>query len=156
LQNGHHRFAMLILGSFAMLFWGLALAKPMVAILKIKREILLPIVIPLTVIGAYAGGVRIFDVYLMLAFGVLGYILRQMDYPLAPLVLGLILGPLADTSFRRALQQSRGAIMPLLERPIGLLLLLCIAWLIWTGIKRTRQYYAEQTAREDGEELSAE
>ena len=147
---------MLILGSFAMLFWGLALAKPMVAILKIKREILLPIVIPLTVIGAYAGGVRIFDVYLMLAFGVLGYILRQMDYPLAPLVLGLILGPLADTSFRRALQQSRGAIMPLLERPIGLLLLLCIAWLIWTGIKRTRQYYAEQTAREDGEELSAE
>ena len=144
--------AMLILGSFVMLFWGLSLAKPMVAILKIKREILLPIVIPLTVIGAYAGGVRIFDVYLMLGFGVLGYILRQMDYPLAPLVLGIILGPLADTSFRRALQQSRGAILPLLERPIGIILMLCVAWLIWTGIRGTQRYYAEQAAREAAED----
>ena len=124
----------------------------MVAILKIKREILLPIVIPLTVIGAYAGGVRIFDVYLMLGFGVLGYILRQMDYPLAPLVLGIILGPLADTSFRRALQQSRGAILPLLERPIGIILMLCVAWLIWTGIRGTQRYYAEQAAREAAED----
>ncbi|MDD2453274.1 MAG: tripartite tricarboxylate transporter permease [Synergistaceae bacterium] len=147
--------AMLILGSIAMLIWGLSLAKPMVAVLKIKREILLPIVIPLTVIGAYAGGVRIFDVYLMLAFGVLGYVLRQMDYPLAPLVLGLILGPLADTSFRRALQQSRGAIMPLLERPIGLILIACVVWLIWTGAKRTKQYYAEKAIADAAEDAAA-
>jgi Uncharacterized protein conserved in bacteria len=108
------------------------------------------------VIGAYAGGVRLFDVYLMLAFGVLGYVLRQMDYPLAPLVLGLILGPLADTSFRRALQQSRGAIMPLLERPIGLILLACVAWLIWTGIRGTRRYYAEKAVIDAAEDAAAE
>jgi len=46
--------------------------------------------------------------------------------------------------------------MPLLERPIGIILLLCIAWLVWTGIKRTKQYYAEQAALEDGENISAE
>ncbi|MCL2011001.1 MAG: tripartite tricarboxylate transporter permease [Synergistaceae bacterium] len=131
----------LMCASLAMVFWGLLLVKPMVGVLKIKREILLPLVVPLTVIGAYSGGMRIFDVYLMLFAGVLGYILRQMDYPLAPLVLGLILGPLADVSFRQALMQSRGTFMPLLRRPIGLVLMVAIAWLIWSGIVRAREYY---------------
>ncbi|MDR3265366.1 MAG: tripartite tricarboxylate transporter permease [Synergistaceae bacterium] len=133
--------AALICASFAMLFWGLLLAKPMVGVLKIRREILLPLVVPLTVIGAYSGGMRIFDVYLMLFAGVIGYILRQMDYPLAPLVLGLILGPLADVSFRQALMQSRGAFLPLLRRPLGLLLLASVAWLLWSGIVRAKAYY---------------
>ena len=131
----------LLCASLAMVFWGLLLAKPMVGILKIKREILLPLVVPLTVIGAYSGGIRIFDVYLMLFAGVIGYVLRQMDYPLAPLVLGLILGPLADVSFRQALMQSRGMLIPLLQRPIGLVLLASVIWLIWTGIVRARAYY---------------
>ena len=131
----------LIYASLAMIFWGLLLVKPMVGILKIKREILLPLVVPLTIIGAYSGGMRIFDVYLMLFAGVIGYILRQMDYPLAPLVLGLILGPLADVSFRQALMQSRGEFLPLLQRPIGLVFIVAIIWLIWNGIARAREYY---------------
>jgi putative tricarboxylic transport membrane protein len=138
--------AALICASLAMLFWGLLLAKPMVGILKIKREVLLPLVVPLTVIGAYGGGVRIFDVYLMLFAGMLGYFLRQMDYPLAPMVLGLILGPLADVSFRQALMQSRGEFMPLLQRPIGLILLAAVAWLIWSGVVRARAYYGKLEA----------
>ncbi|MDR1740578.1 MAG: tripartite tricarboxylate transporter permease [Synergistaceae bacterium] len=136
--------AALICASCAMLFWGLLLAKPMVSVLKIKREILLPLVVPLTVIGAYGGGVRIFDVYLMLFAGVVGYLLRQMDYPLAPLVLGLILGPLADVSFRQALMQSRGSFIPLMQRPIGWILMLAIAWLVWSGVKRAVEYYGKQ------------
>jgi putative tricarboxylic transport membrane protein len=138
--------ASLMCASLAMLFWGLLLAKPMVGILKIKREILLPLVVPLTVIGAYGGGGRIFDVYLMLFAGVIGYVLRQMDYPLAPLVLGLILGPLADVSFRQALMQSRGSFIPLLQRPIGLILLAATAWMIWSGISRARAYYRKVDA----------
>jgi len=136
----------LMFAALAVLFWALLLARPMINILKIKREILLPIVIPLTVIGAFAGGMRIFDVYVMLAAGVVGYILRQMQYPLAPLVLGLILGPMADVSFRQALMQSRGALMPLLQRPIGLVLLVCIALLLWSGISRAREYYRKTDA----------
>ena len=96
----------------------------------------------MTLIGAYAAESRVFNIYVMLAFGVLGYILRRMDYPLAPLVLGLILGPIADLGFRRALMQSRGSLIPLLQRPIGLLLLLAVAWIIYAGLKRTRQYYS--------------
>ncbi|GHS96842.1 transporter [Synergistales bacterium] len=141
--------AALMCASLAMLFWGLLLAKPMVGILKIKREILLPLVVPLTVIGAYSGGIRIFDVYLMLFAGVIGYCLRQMDYPLAPMVLGLILGPLADVSFRQALMQSRGQFLPLLERPIGLLLILAVIWIVWGGIKNARAYYKKIDAESE-------
>jgi putative tricarboxylic transport membrane protein len=131
----------LFAASGAMLFWGLALAKPMIAVLKIKREILLPLVVPMTLIGAYAAEARIFNVYIMLFFGVLGYLLRRVDYPLAPLVLGLILGPIADLSFRRALMQSRAAIMPLLERPIGLILIVCLLFIIYAGVKRIVLFY---------------
>ncbi|MCL2000711.1 MAG: tripartite tricarboxylate transporter permease [Planctomycetes bacterium] len=134
----------LFAASIAMLFWGLTLAKPMIMVLRIKREILLPLVVPLTLIGAYAAEARIFNVYVMLFFGILGYILRRMAYPLAPLVLGLILGPLADVSFRRALMQSRGMILPLLHRPIGLILIVCVALLIYAGVKRIIQYYSPQ------------
>ena len=131
----------LFAASGAMLFWGLTLAKPMIAVLKIKREILLPLVVPMTLIGAYAGEARIFNVYIMLFFGVLGYLLRRMDYPLAPLVLGIILGPIADISFRRALMQSRAAVLPLLERPIGLILIGCLLLIIYAGVKRIVLFY---------------
>jgi putative tricarboxylic transport membrane protein len=135
--------AALMCASLAMLFWGLLLAKPMVSVLKVKREILLPLVVPLTVIGAYGGSGRVFDVYLMLFAGMIGYFLRQMDYPLAPLVLGLILGPMADVSFRQALMQSRGAFLPLFQRPIGLILLVCVVWMIWSGVVRAKAYYGK-------------
>ncbi len=134
----------LAVAALAMVVWGLLLTKPMVAILKVKREILLPLVVPLTLIGAYAGGVRVFDVYAMLFFGLLGYVLRRLDFPLAPLVLGLILGPMADISFRRALMQSRSSFAPLLERPIGLVLIAAILFILITGIIKIRQYHSGQ------------
>jgi len=86
----------------------------------------MPIILLLTVIGAYAGGARAFDIKVTFFFGILGYISRKLDYPMAPLVLGIILGPLADVSFRQALMQSRGSLIPLLRRPLGLILLAAI------------------------------
>lgn len=132
--------AMLLLASVSMLIWGLLLARPMATILKIKREILMPIIVPLTVIGAFAGGVRIFDIYVMFAFGIIGYILRKLDYPMAPLVLGIILGPMADISFRQALMQSRGSLIPLIGRPIGLILLAAIIFIAYSGIRRAAEF----------------
>jgi putative tricarboxylic transport membrane protein len=100
----------------------------------------MPIILPLTVIGAYAGGVRIFDIKVTFFFGILGYVLRKLDYPMAPLVLGIILGPLADVSFRQALMQSRGSLIPLLGRPLGIVLLTAIVLIAYSGIRRTIEY----------------
>jgi len=130
----------LLLATCFMLIWGLILARPMATILKIKREILMPIILPLTVIGAYAGGVRVFDIKVTFFFGILGYILRKLDYPMAPLVLGIILGPLADVSFRQALMQSRGSLIPLLGRPLGIILLTAIVLIAYSGFRRTIEY----------------
>ncbi|MDD4362965.1 MAG: tripartite tricarboxylate transporter permease [Atribacterota bacterium] len=130
----------LLLASCFVLVWGLIVAKPMGTILKLKREILMPIILPLTVIGAYASGIRIFDIKVTFFFGILGYILRKLDYPMAPLVLGIILGPLADVSFRQALMQSRGSLIPLLGRPIGIILLVAILLITYSGFRRTLEY----------------
>jgi putative tricarboxylic transport membrane protein len=141
----------LVIATLSMLVFGLALVKPMVKILKINRKILMPIIVPLTVIGAYAGNVNIFDIHVMFIFGILGYILRKLNYPMAPLVLGIILGPTADISFRQALMQGQGSLLPLLGRPVGIVLMLAIVWSLYNGIKSSRRYTASLNAPSGGE-----
>ncbi|HHT49957.1 MAG TPA: tripartite tricarboxylate transporter permease [Eubacteriaceae bacterium] len=126
----------LFLASFAMLIMGIILTRPMVHVLKLNRKILMPIVVPMTVIGAYATNVNIFDIKVMFIFGFLGFILRKLDFPMAPLVLGLILGEMADKGFRQALMQGQGSIMPLLGRPIGLILIGVIILSIISGMRK--------------------
>jgi putative tricarboxylic transport membrane protein len=73
-----------------------------------------------------------FDVWVMLGFGVLGFALREMGYPMAPLVLGIVLGDLLDKNFRRAMVLSDGSLEPLFTRPISAALaLLTIGVLLW-------------------------
>ena len=74
-----------------------------VKILMVPRPILMPIVFALCVIGSFAINVRVFDLWVMLAFGLFGYPMRQYNYPAAPLVLGIILGDMVDVNLRRAL-----------------------------------------------------
>ena len=134
----------LFFASVAMLILGLLLVKPMVTVLKVKREILMPIIVALTVIGAYAGGVRTFDIYIMFFFGLIGFALRELDYPMAPLVLGIILGPMADVSFRRALIRTQGDYLSLFTRPIGVVLIVAILLMIWSGVRRSLEYSRTQ------------
>ncbi|MBP8718341.1 MAG: tripartite tricarboxylate transporter permease [Candidatus Atribacteria bacterium] len=138
----------LLIATCFMLIEGLIIARPIASLLKLRREILMPLILPLTVIGAYAGGVRVFDIKVTFFFGVLGYILRKLDYPMAPLVLGIILGPLADISFRQALMQSRGSLIPLLKRPLGLVLLAATVLIAYSGIRRTIEYTREHSKLE--------
>jgi len=126
----------LFVAAVSMLVIGLAITKPMVKILKINRKILMPIIVPMTVIGAYAGNVSIFDIKVMLIFGVAGFLLRKMKYPMAPLVLGLILGPTADLGFRQALMMGQGSVIPLLGRPVGIILMATILLIIVSGVRK--------------------
>jgi putative tricarboxylic transport membrane protein len=88
----------------------------------------------LCVIGSFAISVRIFDIWVMLAFGLLGYPMRKYNYPAAPLVLGVILGDMADVNLRRALIRTAGDVTPYFTRPISLILL---AITIFTIVART-------------------
>ena len=112
--------AMLFFATIGITVFGLALTRPLLYVLRIPRERLMPIVFVLCVIGPYAITQRMFDVWVMLFFGVVGFALRRMDYPMAPLVLGIILGDLLDKNLRRGLVLSDGDLSPFFTRPISI------------------------------------
>jgi|TARA_B110000091_G_scaffold86694_1_gene95173 putative tricarboxylic transport membrane protein len=110
---------MLFFATVAITIFGLSLTKLFVSVLRIDRNILMPIVFTLCVIGPFALTQRPFDILVMLAFGLFGFVLRQLKYPMAPLVLGIILGDLVDKSLRRSLTISDGDLSVLFTRPIS-------------------------------------
>jgi putative tricarboxylic transport membrane protein len=111
--------AMLVLATIAITVFGLALTRPLLRIMTVPRERLMPIVYVLCVVGSFAITQRLFDVYVMVAFGVIGFLLREMRYPMAPLVMGIILGTLLDKNLRRGLALPDGDISPFFTRPVS-------------------------------------
>ena len=100
--------ALIFAATIALWAVGMILAKPMSAILKVPNQYLMPIVAVLSVVGAYALSLNPLDITVVFIFGILGYVLDKMRYAAAPMVLGIILGPMIDTNFRRALIASKG------------------------------------------------
>jgi putative tricarboxylic transport membrane protein len=127
-------FWMIVLATIAMTVLGIAMVRPLLKILLVPRERLMPVVFALCMIGPYAITERLFDIYVTLFFGVLGFILREMKYPMAPLVLGLILGDILDKNLRRALVLSDGDFTPFFTRPISAALWITTAVVIVAAI----------------------
>ncbi len=103
-------FASVLVASIVLLLLGLLMAQYMGKIIILPKKYLLPIVLLLCMIGSYAIRNSIFDMGVAVGFGVFGYVLRRIDYPTVPVLLGLILGPIAESNFRRALLISKGDI----------------------------------------------
>ncbi len=111
--------AMIMLASVAILIFGLMLTRPLLLVLRVPRERLMPIIFVLCTIGAFSIASRVFDIWVMLFFGIIGYAMRRMDYPMAPLVLGLVLGSILDKSLRRGLVLTDGNLTEFFMRPIS-------------------------------------
>ncbi len=90
-----------------------------VRVLTLPFSILAPIIFVLCIVGGYAPTQTMHDVWLMLLFGVMGYLMRKLNYPVAPAVLAIVLGPLAERSLRQSLLSSQGDVLIFLERPIS-------------------------------------
>jgi putative tricarboxylic transport membrane protein len=89
------------------------------AILRIPFAILTPLIVVVCAIGAYAVHAAMIDVWYMVLFGVVGYVFKKLDYPLAPLVLALVLGDLAENALRQSLIMSQGSLAIFFTRPIA-------------------------------------
>jgi putative tricarboxylic transport membrane protein len=101
------------------------------AILRIPFAVIAPVIIVICAIGAYTVNSSMFDVWSMLGFGVLGYVLRKLKYPLAPLVLALVLGDRAEDAFRQSMLLSQGSLGIFVSKPlVALLTLSAIAVLV--------------------------
>jgi putative tricarboxylic transport membrane protein len=97
----------------------LALVPVFAAILRIPFAILTPLIVSVCAIGAYSVHQGMVDVWYMLIFGLVGYVFKKLDYPLAPLVLALVLGDLAENALRQSLIMSQGSLSILFTRPIA-------------------------------------
>jgi len=101
------------------------------AILRIPFAILTPLIVVLCAIGSYAVHNAMIDVWYMLIFGVIGYVFKKLDYPIAPLVLALVLGDMAENALRQSLIMSQGSLGILFTRPIsGVITLVAILFFI--------------------------
>jgi putative tricarboxylic transport membrane protein len=102
--------ASMYLGNLAGLFVVLTCVPLFASILRIPFSIIAPVIIVICAVGAYTVHNAMFDVWLMLGFGVLGYLFKKLDYPMAPMVLALVLGDRAEDSFRQSMLFSQGSI----------------------------------------------
>lgn len=140
-------FASMMLAQFAMQFIGMAGIQLFARVIMVDRAILTPAIFVLSCVGAFAMRGNIFDVYVTLFFGVLGYVMMRYDYPLSPILLALILGPMAEANLRRALVISNGEFSILFSRPIAVgLMILAVVSLILAirGHKKVEAKLAEQ------------
>jgi putative tricarboxylic transport membrane protein len=130
----------LIIANFLMYGMAIVLVKPCVRLFSLPQALLMPLILPICMLGAYAVSLSYFDVYIMLGAGLVGFVLRRFGFPLAPMVLAVILGPVADENFRRSLVVLKGETLwsILTEHPIGVLLLIIVLYTFYDGIFRRR------------------
>lgn len=133
----HTIIALLFISNILLLIIGLMFSNIFSRLMRIRQEIIWISVVFFSLVGAYALNNSYFDVWVMVISGVLGFVFRKFGFPLAPLVLGLVLGSMAESNFLRSFAlQTDGSVMIFITRPISLtLLLLSCLILIWPFIK---------------------
>ncbi|RUL51889.1 MULTISPECIES: tripartite tricarboxylate transporter permease [Lysinibacillus] len=123
--------ASMFIGNVALLVLNMPLVKVFAKVIQTPQKYLLPIIIAISFFGVYAVQYSTFDLYLLLACGVLGYLFSKNDYPVAPLVLALVLGPMLENNMRRALTISNGEWNIFVTSPLSLIfLVIAMAWIL--------------------------
>ena len=132
--------ASMYLGNLAGLIVVLTCVPLFAAILRVPFSIIAPIIIVICAIGAYTVHNAMLDIYLMLVFGVIGYVFKKLDYPLAPLVLALVLGDRAEDSFRQSMLISQGDVTVFFSNPlVGVITTLALTLLLWPAAAKVME-----------------
>lgn len=135
-------FAGMFIAQITMLIAGLIGVRVFVKILNLPYSVIGPCIVVLSVIGAYSMRNNYFDMWVMLGGGVVGYFMNRYEYPLPPLVIGLVLGDLVETSFRRTLILQDYQFLPIFQRPLsGVILILVMLALFYPLF---RKYYEKR------------
>jgi TctA family transporter len=125
-----------------MLPLGWAAIKAAKQLLRAPRDVLMPVILLFCVVGAFAINNSLFGVVLMLAFGVVGYVMEENGFPVAPAILGMVLGAMLEENFISSMIKSDGRLAAFFERPIagglGILTIAVLAVPLIRGVFRTR------------------
>jgi putative tricarboxylic transport membrane protein len=129
--------ASMYLGNIVGLIVVLSTVPLFASILRIPFSIIAPVIIVICAIGAYTVSTALLDIWFMLGFGVIGYVFKKLDYPLAPLVLALVLGDKAENAFRQSMLVSQGDVMIMWSNPlVGSITTLAMVLLFWPLISK--------------------
>jgi putative tricarboxylic transport membrane protein len=132
--------ASMYIGNIMLLVLNLPLIPLWVQLLRVPQRILFPLILLFCVIGSYSVNNNILDVLVMAIFGLAGYVLRKLEYELAPLCLAFVLGPLMESSFRQSLIISNGSFMIFLTRPItAAMIIIAVLSLAFSGLNRIKR-----------------
>ena len=123
-----------LFANLAMCLIMLAAAPHLALLARIPKSILSPTILTLCVLGSFALANRMFDVWIMLAMGALGLIMNRLRIPLAPFVIGFVLAPVAESHLTEGLMQSGGSWLPLITRPVSIVLILAAVVLFVVSI----------------------
>ena len=115
--------ASMYIGNLMLLVLNMPLVPVFAQVLRTPAYLLYPLIIGIAVIGVYSTSGSVFDVWLLAGFGLLGYLMRKLDYPSAPLILGLVLGGALERALRQSLMMSDGSISILVSRPVSAVML---------------------------------
>ena len=139
-----------LLANILMGIIAIAGARLFVKITAVPQNVLSPIIVALCIVGAYAINNSITDVWVMIVFGLIGYLLRKMGFPPAPVVLGLILGPIAEEGLRQSISLAQGNVLGYyLSRPISVILMVLILLAIFSPL--LIQYFKGRSSEGESE-----
>jgi putative tricarboxylic transport membrane protein len=128
--------ASMYVGNVFLLLLNLPLVGLWAQLLRVPYRVLFPIVLLLSVVGTYSANKNVFDLWVMLGFGILGYVLNKLAYDLAPFVIAFVLAPLLEQSLRQSLAMSPDGAMIFVQRPGTALMLALSAGLIFFMFRR--------------------
>jgi hypothetical protein len=140
--------ASMYIGNIMLLILNLPLIGLWVQVLKVPYRILFPLILLFCIIGVYSISNAIFDIYVMIGFGVLGYLMRKFGYEPAPLVLAFVLGPMMENNLRKSLILSDGSFGIFIEKPISLTCLVLALALLGSAIAPVLRARREKIALE--------
>jgi len=137
-------------GNVMLLILNLPLVGLWVQVLRIPYRVLFPMIVLFCLIGVYSINNSVFDLYVMVAFGLLGYLAKKVGYEPAPLVLAIVLGPMMENNLRKALIISDGQLSAFVERPISLVCLILSLLVLLSAmvpkLREKRARFAAETA----------
>jgi putative tricarboxylic transport membrane protein len=141
--------ASMYIGNMMLLILNMPLVPLFAQILRLPYYVLYPLILGISFVGVYSVNNSIFDVWVMGIFGLLGYLMRKLDFPAAALILGIVLGDALERALRQSLMMSQGDLGILFTRPIsGVLLAVAATVLLLPVLKKVRSWRVEAIERE--------
>jgi TctA family transporter len=139
-QNVYALFLVFVLANLLMLPLGWAMIKISTRVLRVPRNVLMPTILLFAIVGSFAINNSMFDVGVMLAFGLLAFVMEENGYPVAPVILGVVLGPLLEENFINSMIKADSNPIGLVDRPIAAVLAtITVGLVVWTILAALRQ-----------------